>query len=190
MVDRRGLEALTMRSLGERLGVEAMSLYRHVPNKDDLLAGVVERVLSEIEVEDNPADWRAGMRVAGRSFWKVLQAHPHVIPLLLTSPSVTHRAQELSEVALRMFGRAGLEPAEAHRAFRIFQALILGTALMDRARPTATELAQQLAELERSGGEYPLLRAVLSDSRLLDRERDFEVGLDLLIRALGSQRTP
>jgi AcrR family transcriptional regulator len=178
-----------MRSLGEALGVEAMSLYRHVPNKDALLAGVVERVLGEIEVDDRAADWRAGMKAAGRSFWKVLQAHPNAIPLLVASPSITHRAREHSETALRMLARAGLEPADAHRAFRIFQALVLGTALMDRAGPPADELARQLRELDQGGGRFPLLRAVLADPRALDRRRDLERGLELLLGALGTERT-
>jgi AcrR family transcriptional regulator len=184
LVDRRGLDALTMRSLGDRLGVEAMSLYRHFPNKQALLGGVVDRVLAEIEIGTDAADWRAGMRKIGRSFWRVLQAHPNAIPLLLTTPSITHRARELSEFALRMFGAAGLGPTEAHRAFRVFQALILGIALMDRARPAAADLALQLTELAPAGGEFPLLRAALADPGILDSEGDFELGLDLMVRCL------
>ncbi|MEO8450480.1 MAG: TetR/AcrR family transcriptional regulator C-terminal domain-containing protein, partial [Gemmatimonadota bacterium] len=112
------------------------------------------------------------------------------IALMLATPLADQaNARRLTEPALRMFGRAGLGPAEAHRAFRVFQAFILGAALMIRARPTAAEVARQIRELDRSGEDLPLLRSALADRRILDRESDFEAGLELLLGAWRSRAT-
>src|SRR3954465_14002727 len=82
LADAGGLEALTMRRLGEELGVEAMSLYKHVANKDDLLDGMVDLVFAEIELPSGDADWRTAMRARAVSARTALMRHPWATTLM------------------------------------------------------------------------------------------------------------
>src|SRR5437899_10809308 len=76
LADAGGFESLTMRKLGQELGVHAMSLYNHVANKDDLRDGIVDLVMSEIEVPSAGADWKAAIRTSSISTHEVLLRHP------------------------------------------------------------------------------------------------------------------
>ena len=82
LADAGGLESLTMRRLGEDLGVEAMSLYKHVANKDDLLDGMVDLVFAEIELPAGDADWRTAMRERAVSVRAALIRHPWATALM------------------------------------------------------------------------------------------------------------
>jgi len=86
LADRDGLAGLTMRSLGAELGVEAMSLYKHVANKDEILAGMVELVLTQIDVPDEGAPWRDAMWARAHSSLSVFRAHPWAVGLLQSEP--------------------------------------------------------------------------------------------------------
>src|ERR687894_3158370 len=87
--DREGLEALTMRKLGAELGVEAMSLYNHVPNKGALLDGMVEVLLGEVEIPPRSKDWEVRVRDGYRAFRRLAHEHPNVFPLLVQRPPET-----------------------------------------------------------------------------------------------------
>lgn len=76
LADDGGLAALTMRKLGERLRVEAMSLYHHVSGKDDLLDGMVDAVFAEIELPGAGAHWKAAIRRRAMSARAALTRHP------------------------------------------------------------------------------------------------------------------
>ena len=76
LADQSGIESLTMRRLGKGLGVEAMSLYNHVANKDDILDGIVDLVLGDIEVPPTGTHWKLAMRHRAISAHKVLLDHP------------------------------------------------------------------------------------------------------------------
>src|SRR5437867_8063557 len=80
--DESGIASLTMRKLGEALGVEAMSLYNHVANKGDLLDGMIDIVFSEIDLPSRGADWKTAMRQRGVSARRVLSRHPWAIGLM------------------------------------------------------------------------------------------------------------
>ena len=86
IVDRRGLDALTMRGVGDALGYEAMSLYKHVPGKQALVDLVIERVASEMQPPDASASWDDQLRQLASEWRRIALAHPHVFPLLATGP--------------------------------------------------------------------------------------------------------
>jgi AcrR family transcriptional regulator len=86
IVDRLGLGALTMRAVGTALGYEAMSLYKHVANKQELLDLVVDRVVAELETPDVSAPWADRLRHIAREWRRLALAHPHVFQLLATGP--------------------------------------------------------------------------------------------------------
>src|SRR5690242_13042855 len=80
LADRDGFEACTMRRLGAQLGVEAMSLYRYVTNKEDLLSGLVDLVFAEVELEEpGTTEWRAAMRARAHSHRAAMRRHPWAI---------------------------------------------------------------------------------------------------------------
>jgi AcrR family transcriptional regulator len=174
-----------MRNLGRELRVEAMSLYRYFPSKAALEEAVADLLLAQIEVPDDDRGLRHNLATMSRSCWRLLVAHPNVVPLLLGSPLNRTGSHALAERFLRMTGRAGLDPAEAHRIFRVSQALIFGTALMLRASPSAAEIRQQYEELERAG-TYPLLRAALAEAGRFEPGADFEFGTALLLDAVDA----
>src|SRR6266700_7139713 len=82
LADESGIEALSMRKLGQVLGVEAMSLYNHVANKGDLLDGMVDFVFSEIELPAGGGDWKTSMRQRAVSVRQALGRHPWAIGLM------------------------------------------------------------------------------------------------------------
>src|SRR5258706_5577596 len=82
LADANGIQALSMRKLGVELGVEAMSLYNHVANKDDLLDGMIDGVFGEIDLPTGGTDWRTAMRLRAISAREVMSRHPSAIGLL------------------------------------------------------------------------------------------------------------
>ena len=181
LVDARGLEALSMRSLGRALGVEAMSLYQYFPSKAELLRGIADRLTADAVLPSGPkGSWREDLVAVGRAVWRVMEAHPRAVPVLVVSPLDTPANWVLSETVLRLFARAGYEPAEAHQLFRICQAFAFGAALMLQARPPKERVRKQL-EAVGEAVEFPLLAAALASADEFDPEADFEHGLGLLL---------
>lgn len=92
LADKGGIESLTMRKLGQALGVEAMSLYRHVANRDEILDGIVEEIIGEIEVPAKGAGWKSAMRRRAISAHEVILRHPWASTLIesrvLLSPAM------------------------------------------------------------------------------------------------------
>ena len=82
VADEGGIEALTMQRVGEAVGAEAMSLYRHVRNKEDLIDGAVDLVFAEIELPPTDTDWRSAMRIRAVSVREVLRRHPWAVGLM------------------------------------------------------------------------------------------------------------
>jgi AcrR family transcriptional regulator len=187
LADRDGLEALTMRALGQALGVEAMSLYHHVSGKADLLVGIGDLVLGMIEYPSADGDWRKAMRQAARSTWTVTSAHPNVVPLLLGSPSDTPGSLALAERVLAQMVPAGFAPAEAHFVFRLLQSYVLGSVLMAQRSPSYSDVRNMVATL-RASGEFPLLQRALVETRRIDARADFEAGIELIINAVSPGR--
>lgn len=108
LVDREGMKALSMRRLGAELGVEAMTLYHHVPNKSALLDGMIEQVVAEaVPPEFGAATWRADLGAYAHALLAALGAHPHAVPLFLSRPSMTPRNLRTMEAVVGMLCEAG-----------------------------------------------------------------------------------
>ncbi|GAA3828907.1 TetR/AcrR family transcriptional regulator C-terminal domain-containing protein [Streptomyces coacervatus] len=141
LVDREGLQALSMRRLGTELGVEAMALYRYAPSKEALLEGLVETLYRELEerltTEPGPATagtpaWRAELHRIARATYDICLAHPHAVPLLATRvPAVPPTWQPTAvlrdhERVLRLLRAAGLDDVRSAAAFQALTAWLLG----------------------------------------------------------------
>ena len=91
LADAGGIESLTMRKLGQELGVEAMSLYNHVENKDDIVDGITEMVLDEIEVPSSDGDWQTEIRRTAISSHEVFLRHRWACNLMMPGPKPASR---------------------------------------------------------------------------------------------------
>ncbi|HWO69369.1 MAG TPA: TetR/AcrR family transcriptional regulator C-terminal domain-containing protein [Actinomycetota bacterium] len=189
IMDREGLDAVSMRRLGRELGVEAMSLYNHVEDKDDILVGILEAVLSELEVptEGEPL---ARLRRAAVNFRAVLLRHPGAIPLFAEQRRTIARERILRpvEAALAALREAGLSPEDAVHGYRALVGYVLGYVAQEVAgiftRPEAFGLPPEQVAAALPASELPTLVALLPEMARCDPDEDFEFGLDLLLGGL------
>src|SRR5437867_110737 len=134
VLDEEGLDAVTMRRIGRELGVEAMSLYNHVRDKEDLMDGICTSVMAEFRYpEVDEADLIETGRRAARAWRHVLKAHPNVTQIFAerTKPMVSPEALRPMEFALDVLRRAGLSDRDAVRTFHAFGGYIQGFVLIE-----------------------------------------------------------
>jgi len=183
LIDRDGLESLTMRRLGAELGVEAMSLYNHVENKDALLDGVCEVMVGEI-VSHSPApdEPREASKADLRALRRVALRHPHAFPLLATRPIGAYTAtREVAERALRRFRAAGWDDQGAMRALRTSVRFVLGFAMSESQSERSETVGAG------AGRGTPLVDELLRQIASDDSNELFEFGLDVVLDGLESQ---
>lgn len=128
LVDRHGLDALTMRALGEALGVRAMSLYRYVANKDDLLDAMQESIVAEMPIVDVDLPWSTALEAMARSLRAGLARHPNAIPLFVR-PAATEGVFAALERPWSLMMRAGFGELDALRAVHAMLAYVVGQAM-------------------------------------------------------------
>ena len=195
VMDEEGLEAVTMRRLGRELGVEAMSLYNHVKDKEAILEGILETVMAEFEFTEETGDWEADVRAGARAWRRLMIAHPTVIALFAESKHPASSPERLRpmEWAFDLLGRGGLREADVVHAFRAFGGYIMGSVLNEVANPVpGVGDRDHRAEHEQLAGalpptEFPNLVRLLPLMAECDAEVDFEFGLDLLIAGLRAK---
>ena len=194
LADEDGLDALSMRRLGQRLGVEAMSLYNHVTNKDDVLFGMVELVLAEIENPPPGRPWKEAIRHTAVSSYDAFMRHRWACGLAMRVPGLSAVRMQWMEDVLRTFREAGFSPNLTHHAYHALDSHITGFTLWVVSMPFETqEELVDLAEgfLQRIPAErYPYV--VEHAHEHLDpppgEPREFEFGLDLILDRLEQLR--
>ena len=115
LLDEEGDEALTMRRLADRLGVVPMALYRHVANKDELIDGVLDLAVSEVQLPSSRLGWRSGLRELGHSVRRTMLAHPGLVAPLVTRPSLGSSGLAIGEYGLAVMLDAGFSVEHADR---------------------------------------------------------------------------
>jgi AcrR family transcriptional regulator len=194
LADDGGIEALSMRRLGQRLGVEAMSLYNHVSNKEDVLAGIVDIIIGDIDVTQTAVSWTEAMRRRAVSMRRVFVKHPWAVGLLESRRSLGAAALRYCESVLDVLRRAGFSPLTAIRAFSVLDSYAYGYSIQEKSLPSGsaaeTSQATELFVRQLPRSEYPRLAEVaVSMMRSgMDYAREFELGLDLLLEALERWR--
>jgi AcrR family transcriptional regulator len=194
LMDEEGLEAVTMRAVARVLGVEAMSLYNHVHDKEDLMDGIIDLVMKGFRPPSHRDDWLEAAREAVREWRRLLKAHPPMIQLLAehSKPMTTLAALDCVECALEPLMRAGLTPREAANAFHTFGGYIFGFVLMETRQTfggpegegaTPESLRALISDVQR----LPTVAAVFPDMCSTDAEEQFEFGLDLLLMGLQAK---
>lgn len=145
IVDKDGLGALSMRRLGAELGVDPMAAYRHLPNKEALLDGVVEAVIAEVDLAVDPAlDWAGQLRQLIDANLKALLAHPNTVPLLAQRPLSTPRSMLLVEKALSITSAAGIPLHDAILGINSMGMLTSGMAIAITASREAARSAEEV----------------------------------------------
>ncbi len=130
LLDESDINAVSMRNIAQRLNVQAMSLYNHIENKEDLLNGIVELVLNEVQIPLPSGDWKADLRNAASSFYNVLLQHPNVLPIISTHSPITEKGINQVEKILFIFKKIDITGVEAFSLLHIIVAYIIGYAGM------------------------------------------------------------
>lgn len=189
LVDEEGLESLTMRRLGLKLGVEAMSLYRHVDGRGALLDGIHETILGELElprdVEPRRSTWVDAVRAYACAFRRVLIAHPHALVLFATRPAVAPASLEHIDRGLGVLREgAGFDIHDAVSAFQTVVTWVVGHALSTHAViPKEDEATPIYVAPATSSMRWLREASSLLSTRDLDEE--FEFGLDVVVEGLA-----
>jgi AcrR family transcriptional regulator len=182
--DREGLEALTMRRLGAELGVEAMSLYNHVPNKGALLDGMVEILLGELKIPSENGSWEERIREGYRAFRRLAHEHPNVFPLLVNRPPDTMDGVWLVEEFLRTLEEAGFAKETALHAFRALSSYTFGYAMAEIRGFALEPDGSRLGAYRLPPEEFPRISELRLQLENVDHEAEFEFGLDLILTGL------
>jgi TetR/AcrR family transcriptional regulator, tetracycline repressor protein len=190
VMDAEGLEAVTMRRIGRELGVEAMSLYNHVEDKDDILSGVTERVMTGFDYPPFTGDWFEDGRAMAREWRRLLGLHPSVCQLLAErhKPLEGLAAFGAMDAALGLLRSAGLSERDAAQAFNALGSYILGYVTMEQGLMLGNdeEHAKQhdLAMDALRGSGLDNVVACLPHFADCDTDQQFEFGLDLIFRGI------
>src|SRR5690242_15754222 len=128
LADEQGLEAVTMHAVARRLQVTPMALYRHVDDKNALLDGLVEMLLTEYQLPRAEGEWDDRLTELAEGIRDTARRHPAVFPLLLTRPAVTPAARVVRDTVQAALREGGLPEAEVARAERLIGTAVLGFA--------------------------------------------------------------
>lgn len=192
LIDERGLDGLSMRALGARLGVEAMALYRHVAGKRGVLEGVADMLLAQLSAGPPPSGgWREVLAGYARHHRRLVRAHPHAVTLLSGRPERSYvAARDAGEALLRHLCRCGFGEEDAVRAVRLVNRCVIGFSLDER--PAGDEAGEAGAGAGLPDDGYPLLRALLADMARPDRgdEDLFEFGIEVMLDGLERRLGP
>ena len=207
IVDEDGVDALTMRALGSRLGVDPMAVYYHIPNKGALLDGIVEAVWSELSLPPESAgdggasdgsSWQEELWQIACAMRDTLRRHPNALPVLATRPNVSRPGFRLTDRALGAVLRSGLAVEEAFLIVNAAAQFILGhvlaevqTVAEDEDERIQAAFHQAAADSDAgSRGPYPNLESAFRSGlelREITTDRIFESGLRTILRGLQAR---
>jgi AcrR family transcriptional regulator len=196
LADAGGIDALSMRKLGQELGVEAMSLYNHVANKDDLLDGIADVIADQIDVPVPGADWKEALRQTAISSHEVFVRHRWACGLMMRRPRVSPQRMRWMEAVLRTLREAGFSPNMTHHAYHALDSHITGFTLWQVNMPfeTKEELVEMAAVFLQQipTDEYPYViehaeQHIAPSSP--NGKSEFEFGLELILDGLERLRT-
>lgn len=195
IVDRDGLEGLTMRSLGYELRVDPMAAYHWFPNKQAILQGIGEAILADLRLPafDPASPWPDVVRSAAHAYRAALLRHPNALPVAATQPVLTPRGLAEAERILAALVAGGLSPGAALETVNTSAALVIGLTMAQAGVTTGPEPLDQGEIVAAYAGldpeQLPVTVAALSEAmaRIADASAQFEAALEVLI--LGLQAT-
>ena len=194
LVDDEGLDALTMRRLGQVLERDPMSLYRYAENRAALLDGVSELVLNELAIFPSDPDWKAQLRRIAHDLRLLALRHPNVIPLLVTRPLSTPlgmrplgTVRPLEQI-LALLIDAGFAPTDALHVYRAYYGFLYGHILNELQEyivdPEENEALLRLGLHRLPAKDFPRLRALAPVLADYDGEAELDQGITILLSGL------
>jgi AcrR family transcriptional regulator len=195
LTDRDGIESLSMRKLAQELGVEAMSLYRHVRNKGEIVDGMIDLVFGEIGLPDTGVNWKPAMRERAISAREVLARHRWAIGLMESRSTPGPATLQHHDAVIGCLRQAGFSIAMAAHAYSVLDSYIYGFALQQASLPfrTSDEAVEVADSIRRQfpADAYPHLVELTVQHVLqpgYDYADEFEFGLDLILDGLERAR--
>jgi AcrR family transcriptional regulator len=180
IVDTDGLDALTMRRLASVLGVEAMSIYSHVKNKQDLMTGLLDLAVADFELpDDHDGDWKTWVRAWMRSAHAVFAGHRNLFPLLLASTPVGPKTLSMIDAFFARLQAADLDEEMQLRIWEVLRAYLYGTMAQESVRPADMSPMEFLACCTH-------LVRVIPSMKCCDFDRLFEVGLQIILAGIDA----
>lgn len=199
LIEREGVDAVSMRRIAAQLDSGVMSLYNYVPSKSALLEGVAEHVMSGIDHTVDPdASWEDQVRTLARAFRQALRAYPRCAMVTVSRPATSAAELRPVEHALALARSAGFGEDDAVRVVRMFTGYIVGSLLREVGvapglvpqRPLGHD--QSVLAADRPIGldpaEFPLVTSMSAELMHRDHDADFEFGLNLLVHAISELR--
>ncbi|MHB8643621.1 MAG: TetR/AcrR family transcriptional regulator C-terminal domain-containing protein [Gaiellaceae bacterium] len=190
LADRGGIDALTMRKLAHALGVEAMSLYNHVADKEDMVDAIVDRIIGEIELPEG-GDWETAIRACAVSAHASFVRHPWACNLAMSPgriPATPSARMRYMEWLLARLREGGFSPELAYHAYHALDSHILGFTLWElgHSTPAGMDVGDAAASVVRAlpADEFPYLLEHIHqhlDGPEDDGVTEFEFGLDLIL---------
>lgn len=191
LADKDGIESLSMRKLAQKLKVEAMSLYNHVANKDDLLDGLIELVVGEIELPAESDDWRNGMLRRANSARATFILHPWAITVIESRTNPGSNSLRYYEAVIACLRKSGFSIQLAAHAFSVLDSYIYGFVMQELKLPfnNSNELADVAEDIleQMPPDAYPYFTELTTEHILkpgYDYANEFAFGLDLILDGL------
>jgi TetR/AcrR family transcriptional regulator, tetracycline repressor protein len=192
LVDAEGADALSMRTLAQRLNSGTATLYRHFANRAELIAHVVDRVFAEASIDAAALvdhDWRKVCETMAHTMFAALGRHPHVARLLLEHTPMGPNAMAIREACLGMLLDQGFSPELAARCYATLSRYVLGFSIQLAGHPEthATQDAEGFHHVDPA--RFPATAAA-ADALPVPLEKEFAFGLELIINGLSHIRRP
>ena len=188
LVAEEGIEALSMRRLAARCGVGAMTLYGYVRTKEELLGALANRFFGDVELPDaRVADWREQIAQVFRSVRRVFLEHPELVPIVAAQRMDGISAYRGAELVLGALRSAGLGDQDVVSAFDALTSLTIGSVQRESGLKNAAGAGAMPGVTGLSREEFPNVISLTGQLMTRDPQRDFETGLDLLIRGIASR---
>jgi AcrR family transcriptional regulator len=199
IVDSEGVDALTMRRLGQELGRDPMGLYRYAESRAALLDGMAELVLDELSVNSTDPDWKAQLRALAHDVRLLALQHPNVVPLLVTRPLSTPLGlrplgtlRPLEQI-LSLLVEAGFEEPDALHVYRAYYGFLYGHILNELQEyivdPDENEALLRLGLHRLPAKEFPRLRSLAPALADYDGAEELDQGISILLAGLEAQLT-
>jgi AcrR family transcriptional regulator len=195
LADQGGLEALSMRKLGQALGVEAMALYYHFANKDRVLDGIVDLVFAEIELPASDSEWKPAMRRRAIAVRDALLRHRWAIAFMESRANPGPATLRHHDAVIGCLRAAGFDMATVAHAYSLLDSYIYGFALTQMTLPfealdDIADMAQTMLE-PFPPGEFPNLSDFVTEHAMqpgYDYADEFEYGLDLILDGIEREQ--